>query len=94
MERKRMVDWKLYIDSRQKKILHLCGGSLDRDGGRGGGYGYGSDVLSAWLVGDGDGDGRGYLYGNGIGDGRGAGCGYTCGGGVGGSTTGRSKTQW
>ena len=85
-----MVDWKLYIDSHQKRALDLCGGSLDRDSGRGDGYGYSSYDLA---MGSGWGDGWGYCYGDAIGDGRGAGYGYTDGGGQGGSTNGGSNPQ-
>ena len=49
-----MVDWKLYIDSPQKRTLHSCGGSLTEGDGAGYGYGYGS--------------GYGYGYGYGYSD--------------------------
>ena len=62
-----MVDWKLYIDSHQKRALDLCGGSLTEGDGCGWGYGYG----------DGNGDGDSFDYGNcfgaGYGGGRGGG---------------------
>ena len=47
-----MVDWKLYIDSPQKRVLDLCGGSLD-DGG-----GYGDGVFFGAVIAVGGGDGR------------------------------------
>ena len=60
-----MVDWKLYIDSPQKRALELCSGSMDE----GNGWGYvGVDVVK------GDGTGYGDGYGNFYGGGRGAGC--------------------
>ena len=51
-----MVDWKLYIDSHQKRALDLCGGSLDD----GGGWGYGG---GGSRCGDGYGNGYGGGYG-------------------------------
>ena len=73
-----MVDWKLYIDSPQKRALHSCGGSLDEGSGYGGG-GMGGGGLdrcggAGWGCGYGDidGDGVGARGGSswGSGDGR------------------------
>jgi hypothetical protein len=36
-----MVDWKLYIDSPQKRALYVCRGSLIEDDGDGAGVGFG-----------------------------------------------------
>jgi hypothetical protein len=49
-----MVNWKFYIDTPQKRALHLCCGSFDRgDGG------------ASWMIsGDGDGDGNDHGYGS------------------------------
>ena len=74
-----MVDWKLYIDSPQKRALHLCGGSFDEGKGWGDGWGdgWGGDGWSGDGYGDwndvvGDGMGYGYSYGYNDGDGRSA----------------------
>jgi hypothetical protein len=62
-----VVDWKLYIDSPQKRVLDLCGGSLDDGGGwgYGGGNGYGGGYGDGY--GDGDGNGDRYSWRNGSG---------------------------
>ena len=74
-----MVDWKLCIDSPQKRALDLCGGSLtEGDGiiddycdydGRGSGHGYingdGSGLGYSAGWGDGHGDGHGWVNGDG-----------------------------
>ena len=69
-----MVDWKLYIDSPQKRVLDSCGGSLTEDDGEGAGEeeGYYNDV-HGWGWGDGWGfaDGDGHGDGHGWGDGNG-----------------------
>ena len=63
-----MVDWKLYIDSPQKRALDLCCGSFDKgDGG------------ASWMIsGTGEGGGNDYGYGSNRrpGDGFGVGAGY------------------
>jgi len=51
------VNWKLYIDSREKRALDLCGGSMDEDDGYGFGRSYGN------VIGEGDGDGYSWGYG-------------------------------
>jgi hypothetical protein len=58
-----MVDWKLYIDSPQKRALDLCGGSFDKgDGG------------ASWMIsGVGVGSGNGYGSNRRPGDGFGGG---------------------
>jgi hypothetical protein len=79
-----MVDWKLYIDSPQKRALYACGGSLTEGTGDGDGYGD--------IGGDGYGDIGGYGYGWGNGDGYGGGSGadaYSWGNGG-----GRSAKIW
>ena len=57
-----MVDWKLYIDSPQKRALDSCRGFLTEDDGFGGGLGYGYGYDAGWGDGGGrrpaDGDGR------------------------------------
>ena len=66
-----MVDWKFYIDSPQKRVLHLCSGSLDEDDGDGDGKGYGKGCGGGWgdgwsgnCVGGGVGGGQGYGWVN------------------------------
>ena len=56
-----MVDWKLYIDSPQKRALHSCYGSRDEDDG------YGDGVGNGYGWSDGDGCGEGYDEGDGYG---------------------------
>ena len=52
-----MVDWKIYIDSVQKRALALCEGSLDE----GGGFGCGNGLRAGYgLAGTGWGDGAGF----------------------------------
>ena len=79
-----MVDWKLYIDSPQKRALDRCGGTFDDGEGWGDGcYGWG-----AVGAGNGSGDGNVDGYGNGeyAADGWGGGDGkYFVGHGSGGS---------
>ena len=77
-----MVDWKLYIDSPQKRALHACWGSLTEGDGWGAG-GSEDNYSDGWAQGRGD----GYNYG--WGDGDGCGWGYGFGGG-----NGRSSTEW
>ena len=59
-----MVDWKIYIDSPQKRALDACWGSLTGGNGRGEGYG--------WGYGYDDGRGAGGGYGNSHGGGFGS----------------------
>ena len=66
-----MVDWKLYIESPQKRALDLCFGSFPD--GYGYGYGYGhSDGGEDCNDGNGWGDGHDMFYGDGNGTGRSA----------------------
>ena len=58
-----MVDWKLYIDSPQKRALDLCGGSLTEGDGYTDGDGRGGYKGSV----RGEGEGCGYGYSNGLG---------------------------
>ena len=64
-----MVDWKICIDSPQKRALDLCGGSLTGgDGyGDGGGYSYGDGSGLGYDAGRGDGHGDGHGWANGDG---------------------------
>ena len=78
-----MVDWKLYIDSPQKRALDSCYGSLTKDNGWGHGYG----TISGYGWGSGDCYGDGYGWGNGYGQGTGDGSG--CG-----DYNDRSSTEW
>jgi hypothetical protein len=67
------MNWKLYIDSPEKRALDLCVGSMEE----GNGYGYGrvNGRGDGYGRGNGRGDGDGYDYGRGCGygDGRGGG---------------------
>ena len=74
-----MVDWKLYIDSPQKRALDLCEGSLDV----GNGWGDGADWGDRW----GDGRGSGYRDSFGISNGDGW-------GGPDGRRDGGSSNKW
>ena len=85
-----MVNWKLYIDSRQQQVLKLCRGSLTEGNGYGCGNGY------DW--GNGYGciapDGYGTAHGGGWGDGYGNGGGAEGSGAPRGDGNGRSPTKW
>ena len=80
-----MVNWKLYIDSPQKRALDLSGGSLTK--GNGAGYGVASESYDA----GGNGYGCGYGWDDGGGNGNGwlHGYGWDDGGG-----NGESSTEW
>jgi len=68
------MNWKLYIDSPEKRALEHCWGSMDEGDGRGCGWGLGGG--SAWGAAAGgwsNGDGRGCGWGLGGGNGWGYG---------------------
>ena len=64
-----MVDWKLYIDSPQKRAFDLCEGSLTACDGAG--CGYDTILGDETNCSDGYGDGWGYGFSDGYGDGYG-----------------------
>jgi len=85
------VNWKLYVDSPEKRALDLCRGSMDEGDGRGSPYSWGPSD-DGWGNGDagysyGTGCGNGYGYGLGNGNGYGWGAGFVNGDGY-------SSTEW